>query len=474
MTYLTANTTLNALPTVDEHKIDALLNEALASFKHKIIVLDDDPTGIQTVHGVSVFTQFDEQTIETAFRDEQQMFFLLTNSRAMTATETTILHTNIATAIVNVSEKLQQPYIIISRGDSTLRGHYPLETETLRQTIEANSSLHFDGEIIAPYFLEGGRLTIEDIHYVKQGDQLVPAGETEFANDRTFGYKASHLFKYINEKTNGATSVSDCHSISLNQTRALAIDDITAVFMDSTNFSKIILNAVANSDIKVASIGIITALNAGKNFLFRTAAAVPKILGGISDKPLLQKSDLVDSHSKNGGLIVVGSHVKTSTEQLEALLTYDKIISIPFKSDLVFNDVAFHEEVQRVQLLINTHLAAGETVVVFTSRKRLDLGDNQAENELALSVKIAKAVTSFVENLTIQPKFIIGKGGITSSEIGTKGLAVKRALVAGQIAPGIPVWLTDKTAKFPLMPYVIFPGNVGNKETLKEIVERLD
>lgn len=81
MTYLTANTTLNALPTVDEHKIDALLNEALASFKHKIIVLDDDPTGIQTVHGVSVFTQFDEQTIETAFRDEQQMFFLLTNSR---------------------------------------------------------------------------------------------------------------------------------------------------------------------------------------------------------------------------------------------------------------------------------------------------------------------------------------------------------------------------------------------------------
>ena len=75
--------------------------------------------------------------------------------------------------------------------------------------------------------------------------------------------------------------------------------------------------------------------------------------------------------------------------------------------------------------------------------------------------------------LSIRPGFIIAKGGITSSDVGTKALRVRRATVLGQVRPGIPVWLTGPESKFPEMPYIIFPGNVGEITTLREVVELL-
>ena len=90
-----------------------------------------------------------------------------------------------------------------------------------------------------------------------------------------------------------------------------------------------------------------------------------------------------------------------------------------------------------------------------------------------MSVKISDAVQSLVGRLSITPSFVIAKGGITSSDVGTKALAVKKANVLGQIKPGIPVWQTGEESKFPLTPYVIFPGNVGEISTLKEAVEVL-
>lgn len=75
-----------------------------------------------------------------------------------------------------------------------------------------------DAWIICPFFLQGGRYTIGDIHYVADSDRyfllftesaliwwvyilfnelvsyrLIPAGETEFAKDAAFGYKSSNL-----------------------------------------------------------------------------------------------------------------------------------------------------------------------------------------------------------------------------------------------------------------------------------------
>ena len=130
----------------------------------------------------------------------------------------------------------------------------------------------------------------------------------------------------------------------------------------------------------------------------------------------------------------------------------------------------FNIEVKRVINLEEKMIALGKTVVVYTKRKLLTLKDDTKEKALIRSVKISSAVQSLVGNLSIVPTFVVAKGGITSSDIGTKALNVKKAFVLGQIQPGIPVWQTDNGSKFKKIPYIIFPGNVGDIDTLRKVV----
>ncbi|MGG1247942.1 four-carbon acid sugar kinase family protein [Bacillus spizizenii] len=465
---------LQTIPDVSREAVDSLLEEELAKFNKKIIVLDDDPTGVQTVHGISVFTDWTVKSIEKGFLEEQTMFFILTNSRGFTAEETVHAHREIAENIMAAASKLNRDFIIISRGDSTLRGHYPLETKVLKETIESVSDKKIDGEVILPFFKEGGRLTINNIHYVQYGDELVPAGDTEFARDRTFGYSASDLSEWIEEKSDGEYTAESALSFSLEQLRSMEIVKMAEQLACIKDFNKVIVNAVDEIDVKIFTVALVKAINSGKNFLFRSAAALPKVIGGIKDKPLLTREEMISEETGNGGLIIVGSHVKKTTEQLEELKRLSGIECIEFHSDLVLHPDQFQKESDRVIETAESYIRSGKTVAVYTSRKRLDLGDGKKEEELKLSVAISDAVTSIVTRLRVRPNFLIAKGGITSSDVGTKGLKVKRAVVAGQVKPGIPVWRIGRESKYPGMAYVIFPGNVGSKSELKEIYEVLN
>ena len=99
------------------------------------------------------------------------MFFILTNSRSFSVEETTKVHQDIAARVAKVARELGQDFMIISRGDSTLRGHYPLETQLLADGLTKNEGVVIDGEIICPFFPEGGRYTMDNIHYVKRAGQ---------------------------------------------------------------------------------------------------------------------------------------------------------------------------------------------------------------------------------------------------------------------------------------------------------------
>ena len=181
---------------------------------------------------------------------------------------------------------------------------------------------------------------------------------------------------------------------------------------------------------------------------------------------------MVKTESNHGGIIVVGSHTQKTTQQVEELKNVPGLEFIEFNSDLVMED-RLDEEVARVNRLSEELIAQGKTVVAYTKRKLLVVENDTKEQALVRSVKISEGVQALVGNLKIKPAFVIAKGGITSSDVGVKALLVKQALVLGQIRPGIPVWKTDDTSRFPGIPYVIFPGNVGTKDTLREAVEVL-
>ena len=458
------------IPAVDEAKVDTALNEEREAFDRKIIVLDDDPTGVQTVNGIHVYTDWTEESIAAGFAEENRMFFILTNSRAFQTAQTEEEHRTIAARVAAEARQTGKEFMLISRSDSTLRGHYPLETVTLARTLE-ESGERIDGEVLMPFFKEGGRFTIGDVHYVQEGAELTPAGDTEFARDKTFGYTSSDMKEYIEEKTQGAFRAADVVSISLDDLRAVHVDAITEQIMAVTDFRKLIVNAVDYVDVKVFAIAMMRAMKAGKNFLFRTAAAWTKVIGGVADKPLLGRDELVVAGNENGGLIIIGSHVKKTTEQFEKLRELDAVKFVEFNHLLVLDTPRLEAELQRIIRETEDAIRHGMTVAVYTGRKRFDAG-SEAES-LRVSVQISDALTSIVRRLSVQPAFLIAKGGITSSDVGTKGLSVRRALVLGQVAPGIPVWQTGAESKFPGMSYIIFPGNVGAVETLRDVVKML-
>lgn len=309
---------------------------------------------------------------------------------------------------------------------------------------------------------------------MKEGNQLIPAGMTEFAKDKSFAYQASHLGEWCEEKNQGKYSWKDMVYITMDSLRGLRYDEITCQLEQINDFNKVIVNAIDYIDVKVFCVALLRAMTKGKEFVIRSAAAVTKVLGGIADKPLLTKDELISPENTNGGIVIAGSHVNKTTRQLEKLKNCRYPIDfIEFNQHLIISPQGLAPEVERVVEIVNEKIQKGRTVAVYTRRERFDLNTDDKEEQLRISVEISNAVTSIIAKLSVRPNFIIAKGGITSSDVGTKALKVKRATVMGQIKPGIPVWMTGEESAFPNMPYIIFPGNVGEDETLREVVEVL-
>ena len=391
----------------DEGRIERLLGDAIKRSGRKIVVLDDDPTGVQTVHDVSVYTDWSEESVLQGFQEEGNLFYILTNSRGFTEDET---KKEIAGNIVKAARKTGRDFLIMSRGDSTLRGHYPLETQVLRDVLSREGQQETDGEVICPFFKEGGRFTIGNIHYVRYGRELVPAGETEFAADRTFGYRSSNLADYVEEKTKGAYPAGEVICIGLDDLRHGRVDKVAGQLMEVRNFNKVIVNAVDYGDLKVFALALYETMGQGKRFLFRTAASLVKVMGGITDQPLLTREKMALPENGHGGVIVVGSHTAKTTRQLMELKKVPGIRFLEFNSDLVLNDAAFREETERILELISQTIAEGKTAAVYTRRKLLEFKDDTREAALMRSVKISEAVQSLVGNLKVVPAFVVAKG----------------------------------------------------------------
>ncbi|RDX98803.1 ltnD, partial [Mucuna pruriens] len=180
-----------------------------------LVVLDDDPTGTQTVHDIEVLTEWTTESLIEQFRKSPKCFFILTNSRSLSSEKASALIKEICTNLDTAAKSVDNiDYTVVLRGDSTLRGCCVQEADAVVSVLG-----EMDAWIICPFFLQGGRYTIEDIHYVNDSDTLVPAGDTEFAKDAAFGYKSSNLRDWVEEKTNGRILASSVVSISIQLLR---------------------------------------------------------------------------------------------------------------------------------------------------------------------------------------------------------------------------------------------------------------
>ncbi len=447
------------------------LQQLIEAEHRKIFVLDDDPTGTQTVHGVPVYASWQEDDLRSAFEEPSCLIYLLTNSRALPAPEVAVMYGTISSRIQRLAVEMGWQFSLIHRSDSTLRGHYPLESEATRSSLQLSAGYRFDGEILIPFFAEGGRFTRDDIHWVQEPGRWVPAAETEFAQDATFGYSNSNLRQWVEEKTAGRVQANQVQSISLEllrQSGSLAVRDL---LLSAAGFGHFVVNALDYSDLRTFTHGLLLAEQAGKRFLVRSAASFVKVRGGISDRPLLTGRELLADRT-GGGLVIVGSHVVKTTRQLQQACQLPGVQGIELSVPRLLTEER-ESELERVSNLCAEGQAGGLTTIVYTSRRLQTVVNAVSEANLDIARSVSAALVRLVSELPTAPAFLLAKGGITSSDIATEALLIKRALVLGQIRPGIPVWDTRGQGKYPGLPYIIFPGNVGDDNTLRDIVAEL-
>jgi uncharacterized protein YgbK (DUF1537 family) len=243
--------TLSALPSeIAETCLARDINEA--GTLPTLVVLDDDPTGTQTCHDINVLTVWDVSTLVEEFRLSETGFFILTNSRALHTPEARNLIREVCQAVQEAAQIAGKEFEIVLRGDSTLRGHFPDEPEITEETIG-----HVDAWILAPFFFQGGRLTIDDVHYVADGDSLVPAAQTPFAKDASFGYKNSNLRKYVVEKSKGKISPDEIKSVSLQDIRNGGPEKVKNLLLGFQHTKVIIVNAAAETDMEIFVQGLL-------------------------------------------------------------------------------------------------------------------------------------------------------------------------------------------------------------------------
>ncbi|OOO13465.1 hypothetical protein COH20_012340 [Aspergillus flavus] len=418
-----------------------------------LVVLDDDPTGTQTCHGINVLTVWDDATLVEEFHTCDRGFFILTNSRALPTAEARKLISDICTAVKKAAVQAQKTFEIVLRGDSTLRGHFPDEPQIAEEVIRK-----VDGWILAPFFRQGGRFTIDDVHYVADAEgNLVPAAQTIFAKDATFGYTSSNLIDYVVEKSNGSIPRHRVQSISLHDIREGGVSAVAERLLKFAQGSIIIVNAIVDTDLEIFVLGLLQAKSAGRNYIYRTGAAFVSTRLAIRPKPPLSAGDLGlnTEASSPGGLIIAGSYVSKTTDQLQSLTSGRgpalKVITLDVES-LLNNTESSYSTVLSASDEAGKYISDGQDVLIMTSRRLVSSHDELSGLQIG----------SIVSNAL---------GGITSSDIATKGLRMRRAQIIGQASAGVPLWRCDEpSSKFSGIPYVVFPGNVGHQDALLDMV----
>ena len=452
-------------PEWPEDLLPAIAERVKASAR-KVVVLDDDPTGTQTVHGIPVLTDWAVSALKVELLSEFPAFYILTNSRSLTVSEARALSHELGTHLKQAADEVKVEVEVISRSDSTLRGHYPDEVDALAAAL----GIVERPCLIIPCFFEGGRYTLHDIHYVAEGTRLIPAAQTAYAQDAAFGYRQSDLRSWIEEKTQGRIARGQVGSISIDDLRKGGPLRVQAVLSKLTKGTACVINAVSYRDLEVFVLGLLQAESRGHRFLFRSAASFVRVRAGMGPHDLLEAGDLV-APERHGGLFVVGSYVPKTTAQVEALSTRPDIVVIEIRVQRLLNDEQQSKEIKRVTQQMNQLIGADQDVLVCTSRELVKGVD--AGGSLQIGRRISESLIEIVRGLRHQPRYLVAKGGITSSDIAVKGLNVRRAMVMGQVLPGVPVWKLGPESRYPGMAYIVFPGNVGANDALVEIKNRL-
>lgn len=465
----------------------SLVADALAASNAEapalFVVLDDDPTGTQSVADLPVLTRWDVEDFTWAFGQAKPAVYVLTNTRSLDPAEAAARNAEIVRNALAAAADDALRLRFVSRSDSTLRGHYPLEPDVITATVTEASGEDTDGVVLVPAFPDAGRVTIGGVHYMRGTGEdaglLTPVSETEFARDATFGFTHSGMAKYVEEKSQGRFAAESVIVLDLNTIRASTDPQVTATAIadaiaPAAHSTPIVADIVTENDLRALSLGLAEAERRGKNLLYRVGPPFVRARIGQEIRTELSGSEAYagNTPSTAGGLIVVGSHVGVTTRQLKALTEQHsaaRIVEIDVEKLMGESADAYLD--QTVETVVDA--LHGGDAIVHTSRLLIKTADPAESLRIARTVSAAVVAVVNRTLKTFPPRFVIAKGGITSSDVAAHGLEIRHAIVRGPMLPGIvSLWEpVDGPAKG--IPYVVFAGNVGDDDSLAQVTRKL-
>ena len=461
---------LPAGPVVDPADVAAALNRTL-------VVLDDDPTGTQSVADLPVVTGWSVEDLTWALSTGAPAVYVMTNSRSLDPADAERVNAEVVTNALAAAGRAGARVAFVSRSDSTLRGHYPLEPATIADLLE-RAGTRVDGIILSPAFPDAGRVTVHGTHYAGGPDAgFVPVGRTEFAGDRTFGYSASFLPAWVEEKTAGAVSAADVAVIDLATLRTDE-DAVVAALSAARDRAPIAVDCMEENDLLLLARALQRAEDAGATFVYRVGPPFVRArIGQAPRAPLsaaeARPADFAPDSDAAGGLIVVGSHVGLTGRQVDALraatATPEVVLDVPAVLDPARRDAHVLAVAERAA----GALRSGNVVV---RRGGAFVAGRDAEESLDFARRVSAAVVEVVQRIVAArcPRFVIAKGGITSSDVAGRGLGINRALVRGPMLPGIVSLWEPQDGPAAGVPYIVFAGNVGDDDSLARVVATLN
>src|SRR5664280_224677 len=236
-----------------------------------------------SVSDIPVLTRWEEEDFCWAFTHlvgtrPAPAVYVLNNTRGLEPVEAAARNREVVTNALAAAVQTGSTLGFVSRSDSTLRGHYPLEPDVIAATLKEVAGQRTDGVVIVPAFPDAGRITIGGVHYMRNGGTLIPVAETEFAKDASFGFRNSELARYVEERSSGRFKAADVIVLDLNIIRGGA-DPITGAVAGATDSKPIVFDVVTENDLRALALGLAEAESRGKKLLYRVA---PRLSGPAS------------------------------------------------------------------------------------------------------------------------------------------------------------------------------------------------
>ena len=436
----------------------------------RLLILDDDPTGSQCVAGIHVAFDLDPAIPVGVLEQPGSACFVLTNTRALDEQEAVALNRRVLAGVLDGGVPASGLHVV-SRSDSTLRGHVIAEPVAIADELAARG-IDVDAFVLCPAMLEAGRFTEGDVHYATVDGEAVEVAETDFARDATFGFTSSDLRAFLEERSGGAVRAADVLSLSLEDIRA-GVDRVREILADARDRRWVVVNATEYTDLEVVAEAMALLEAEGRTFVTRCAPSFVRPLVGQQGARVVDPDSITIPEGRlDHGLVVVGSHVGLTTTQLRAVQQRGTLAEVEIHVPSVLDERREHH-LADVAAQATATLRTSDCVV-FTSRD-LVRTDDPAES-LAIARSVSDAVVEVVRRVrAAKPAWVVAKGGITSHEVAENGLGIRRARVEGQFWPGQVSLFSAQEAPDEVMgtPYVVFPGNVGGEQALADVVDVL-